>query len=264
MSSPRDPDGSGWREPEHLGGGGGSGGPCPGADPGQGAGEEPPARGRPWRRPARRDLPGDDAGRPVREEPGPPVVDAADPFGVQAWAVQHGWTVSDGDGPRDAVLADLVRSAPVRPGKDARPAGVLRGRYGALELVAFDIAYPLGRGLVPRWAVTAAPLLASVPQLRLAPTRFWKHRTGGLLQLPSGDEEFDLRWVLLAPEDDPRARRLVQDPTVRGLLLGSDDGDEFWTAAGHLAAIRPEGQRPLLVEHHARLLTAALGALSAG
>ena len=24
-------------------------------------------------------------------------------------------------------------------------------------------------------------------------------------------------------------RRLAQDPAVQGLLLGTDDGDEFWT-----------------------------------
>jgi hypothetical protein len=105
-------------------------------------------------------------------------------------------------------------------------------------------------------------MLGTIPALRLTPARFWKHRTGGLLQIPSGDAEFDLRWVLLAPEDGPQLRRLVQDPTVRALLVGSDDGDELWTAAGHLAAIRPDGQRPALIEHHARLLAAAVGALA--
>jgi hypothetical protein len=59
---------------------------------------------------------------------------------------------------------------------------------------------------------------------------------------------------------------------VRGLLLGSDDGDEFWTAGGGggwagggwVAAVRPDAHRPLLLEHHARLLTAVAGALAAG
>jgi hypothetical protein len=59
-------------------------------------------------------------------------------------------------------------------------------------------------------------------------------------------------------------RRLAQDPAVHGLLLGTDDGDEFWTGAGHLAAVRPDGHRPQLIEHHARLLTAIVGALAAG
>ena len=82
------------------------------------------------------------------------------------------------------------------------------------------------------------------------------------MQVPSGDPEFDTRWVLLAAEDGTAVRALVQDLTVRGLLLGSDDGDEFWSAAGHVAAIRPDGHRPALLEHHARLLAAIVGALS--
>ena len=35
------------------------------------------------------------------------------------------------------------------------------------------------------------------------------------------------------PRTSPQLRRLVQDPAVQGLLLGTDDGDEFWTGAGH-------------------------------
>jgi hypothetical protein len=187
---------------------------------------------------------------------------AGDPLGAQGWALQHGWTISDGEAPQDAVLAELVATAPVRLGKDHRAASVLRGRSGTLELVAFDILFASGRYRVPEYAVTAAPLLVPLPYLRLTPARFWKHRTGGLLQIPSGDPEFDTRWVLLASEDTPAVRRLVQDLGLRALLLGSDDGDEFWTAAGHVAAIRPDGHRPELIEHHARLLGALVGALA--
>ena len=43
---------------------------------------------------------------------------------------------------------------------------------------------------------------------------------------------------------------------MQGLLLGSDDGDEFWPPPGCVAAIRPTGTGPQLIEHHARLLTA--------
>jgi hypothetical protein len=187
-----------------------------------------------------------------------------DAVGAQGWAVQQGWEISDGTGPADAGLAELIATAPTRLTRDHRPAGVMRGRYGALELVAFDVVYADKRRVIPEYAVTAAPVLATVPVLRLSPARFWKHRTGGLIPVPSGDPEFDARWVLLSSEDTPAVHRLAQDPTVRGLLLGSDDGDEFWTAAGYVAAIRPDGHRPELIEHHARLLAAVVGALAAG
>jgi hypothetical protein len=254
----------GWREPEHLGG----------SDPA-------PAS---WQ-PAGWDLPAavpDRTSHAPEAEPewtggprfgdGPHAPDGmqrafqveTDLVGAQGWALQHGWTISDGQGPQDAVLRDLLASAPVRPGKEARPASVLRGRAGTLEVVAFDIVYPLGRSVVPRYAVTAAPLLGTVPGLRLMPARFWRHRTSGLVPVTSGNDAFDARWLLLAAEDGPQVRRLVQDAAVQGLLLGTDDGDEFWTGAGHLAAVRPDGHRPLLIEHHVRLLTALVGALAAG
>lgn len=187
-----------------------------------------------------------------------------DQLGAQGWALQHGWTVSDGSGPEDAVLAELLATSPVRPGKEARPAGVLRGRAGAVELVAFDVVYPYGRQWVAKYAITAAPLLGAVPVLRLSPARLWKHRTAGLVPVLSGDQAFDSRWQLLAAEDGPQVRRLAQDPAVHGLLLGTDDGDEFWTGTGHVCAVRPDGHRPQLIEHHARLLTAIVGALAAG
>jgi hypothetical protein len=102
-----------------------------------------------------------------------------------------------------------------------------------------------------------------VPAFRLSPARFWKHGTAGLLQVPSGDPEFDTRWVLLTAVDGPQVRRVVEDPVVRQLLLGTDDGDELWSAAGFVAAVRPDGHRPQLIEHHARLLSVVVGALAA-
>jgi hypothetical protein len=246
---PGDPSGEeGWHEPAHLGpqeeGAGPVGPPA----------AELPAGGAPAR-------PG-----PAGPRRGNPVLEAfthrGDPWGVQGWALGVGWEVSDGTAPRDAVLAEVLAGSPLRVGKDARPSGVVRGRAGTLELVAFDVVEPLGRRWVPRFGITAAPLLAPPPYFRLTPARFWKHRTGGLLQLPSGDPAFDTRWTMLVAEDAPPLRRLVQDPTLRELLLATDDGDEFWTAAGHVAVVRPDGQRPDLVEHHARLLGAVVAALS--
>ncbi len=167
-----------------------------------------------------------------------------DLVGAQGWALQNGWTVSDGTGPADAALAELIASAPMlRLSKDDRPASVLRGRYGSLEMVAFDVVYASGRYVVPQYAVTAVPMLATVPRFRLSPARFWKHRIGGMVPIPSGNEAFDLRWMMLAGEDSPQLHRLAQDTTVQGLLLGTDDGDEFWSAAGHRGG-RPPRRPP--------------------
>jgi hypothetical protein len=118
--------------------------------------------------------------------------------------------------------------------------------------------------VVPEYAITAAPLLGAPPALRLSPARLWKHGIGGLLQIPSEDEEFARRWQLLAAEDGPQVRRLAADADLQRLLLGTDDGDEFWTVGHYVAAIRPDGHRPELLDHHTRLLTALVGALAAG
>ena len=192
-----------------------------------------------------------------------PAPDPTDPFGTLQWARQWGWIPSDGTGPQDEQLVPLLQSAPVRPGRDDRPSRVLRGRGDGLDLVAFDIASPFGRSWVSTHAVTAAPVLGSVPAFRLSPARLWRHGTAGLLQIPSPDPEFDRRWLLMAAEDGPQVRRLVSDPLVRQSLLGTDDGDEIWTAAGFVAAVRPDPNRPQLIEHHARLLAAIAGALAA-
>ena len=297
-------DGSGWREPAHLGDGDDS---RPGGEAGPPS-DTPPAasdRGRDDANAAQQWEPPGWSLPPATRPEGPPPVPAGPPpepvagvgtpppapvptpppvawggsrrgevakvfsyqgdlVGAQGWAMQHGWTVSDGSAPEDAVLAELIASAPVRATREHRAASVLRGRAGNLELVAFDVVYVDRRRVVPEYAVTAAPLLTPMPPLRLSPARFWKHRVGGLLHIPSGDPHFDSRWVLLAAEDGPQVRRVVADPAVQGLLLGTDDGDEFWTAYGHLAAIRPDGHRPQLLEHHARLLTALVTALTGG
>jgi hypothetical protein len=296
MSTPRDRDGfddeagRSWQEPAHLGGEPGadepniadrrkqprdedatgsgdswqpSGWDLPPADPREEAAADRPGAADPG------GAPGGLFGRRPRPAPAPGPADRVfeyegDVVGAQGWALQHGWTISDGSGPEDAVLRELIDSAPVRPTKDHRAASVLRGRGGNLELVAFDIVYASGRYLVPEYAVTAAPMLGAVPRFRLSPARFWKHRTGGLLPIASGNEQFDARWLLLTAEDTPQIRRLAGDSTVQALLLGTDDGDELWSAAGHVAAIRLDGHRPQLIEHHTRLLTAVVGALAAG
>ncbi len=283
----QDPN-SGWQEPAHLSGDDDDADRPNIADRRRTPREEgstwtppgwdlPPAQ-RPEPRPAEPAEQPEDAAEPDRplpvSRPAPPrpanefwqtFSYQGDLVGTQAWAVQHGWTVSDGTAPEDAPLAELVASAPAsRISKDHRAAGVLRGRADALDLVAFDVVYEDRGRFIPQYAVTAAPLLVPVPYVRLSPARFWRHRVGGLVQVPPGDEAFDRRWVLAAAGDAPEVQRLATDPAVRAALLNTDDGDELWAAAGHVAAIRPDGHRPLLLEHHARLLTVVVRALAGG
>jgi hypothetical protein len=294
MSSPRDRDGfeerpdegSGWREPDHLGGDGGQ----PPADRPEQPPADQPGGSTAWQPPGW-DLPPAAPDRPAAPSHAGPWTEGeavqpegfhgpqrprapsefaqvftyqGDAVGAQGWALQQGWTISDGTAPEDAPLRDLIAAAPVRLSKDHRPAGVMRGRADALDMVAFDVLYASGRTVVPEYAVTAVPLLAPIPYFRLSPARFWKHRTGGLVPVETGDPAFDSRWVLYTAEDWPGVRALAADASVRGLLLNTDDGDEFWAAAGHVAVIRPDGHRPLLIEHHARLLTAVVRAVTGG
>lgn len=274
MSSPRDRDpsgdpygdrpgeGNGWQEPEHLGG-------DPGEDQAEDKTRSSGSASEAAALPHQQELPGRGGGGLFgpRRPRTPGVVEevfgyTGDLVGAQGWALQHGWSVSDGGSAADGQLAHVIAAAPMmRLSKDHRPASVLRGRYGSLDMVAFDVVYASGRYVVPQYAVTAVPMLVGPPRFRLSPARFWKHRIGGMVPVPSGDEAFDLRWSLLAGEDSPQLHRLAQDPTVQALLLGTDDGDEFWSAAGHVAAVRPDGHRPELLEHHARLLAAVVGAL---
>ena len=137
-----------------------------------------------------------------------------------------------------------------RPGRHAR-AGRLR-RRGALRARVGPAVRRHGRAP----ARAAAVLPAEPGPLLEAPHR----RAAAAAQRQPGVRH---------PLDDAgrrgRRRRCAgwcRTRTLQGLLLATDDGDEFWTAAGHVAAVRPDGQRPDLVEHHARLLGAVVAALS--
>ncbi len=177
------------------------------------------------------------------------------------WAHEHGWSVSDGDSVEDAPLADLVASAPMRLDGYHRARGVVRGQVGSWRMSAFEIVYERGRDAVRRYAVTAAPTLFPLPNLRLMPARFWAHGTGGMLSLPSGEEVFDSRWRLVADQDSYTARSLLGEP-VRSLLLASEDRDEIWSGAGHVAIARPDNHYPDLLGWHAQVLATLLAGLS--
>ncbi|WP_051143980.1 hypothetical protein [Modestobacter italicus] len=152
--------------------------------------------------------------------------------------------------------AELVRSAPARRiDRDHHPRNVMAGHIGDTDALAFDIAVNASTGWIAEWAVTAIGIPDELPRIRWTPARLWSHNPDLLIQVPTGDELFDARWRVLANADDPRVRRLAADPAIRQALLATDDGDDIWTAAGYLAAFRPDGHRPQLLTHHVGLLT---------
>jgi hypothetical protein len=177
------------------------------------------------------------------------------------WAQSHRWSISDGDAAEDAGLVDLIGSAPMRLDGYHHARGVVRGQVGSWRMTAFEIVYERGRDQVRRYAVTAAPSLVPLPTLRLVPARFWSHKTGGMVALPSGDQVFDRRWSLLVSEDSTIARSLLAEP-VRALLLAGEDRDEIWYGAGHLAIARTDNHYPDLLDWHTQVLSTLLAALS--
>ncbi|RBY77902.1 hypothetical protein DQ239_09275 [Blastococcus sp. TF02-09] len=184
----------------------------------------------------------------------------ADRVGIRTWARRAGWEAVDGSGRRQRVADELVRSAPARRiGSDHHPRNVIAGSVDGLDVLAFDIAVSATTGWIAEWAVTAAAVPAGAPTVRLTPARLWLHDPDGLARLETGDERFDARWRVLGR--DAGARQVADDAAVRQALLATDDGDDFWIAAGHLAALRPDGHRPLLLEHHLRLLAVIQRAL---
>lgn len=190
-------------------------------------------------------------------------IDQPEAPGLTEWAESHGWSTSDGDGAEDAPLVDLIASAPMRLDSYDRARTVVRGQFGSWRMSAFEIVYERGRQRVRRYAVTAAPSLVPLPMVRLVPARFWSHKTGGMLALPSGDDVFDSRWTLLVAEDSAMARSLLAEP-VRALLLASEDRDEIWYGAGQLAIAAPDNHYPDLLTWHAKVLSTLLAALSLG
>ncbi|MGY1743423.1 MULTISPECIES: hypothetical protein [unclassified Blastococcus] len=162
-----------------------------------------------------------------------------------------------------SVAAELVRTAPARRiGDDHHPRDVRAGRIDDGGALAFEIAVSASTGWIVEWAVTALSWPSGAPRIRWTPARLWAHDHDGLVDLPSGDTRFDARWRVLGAADDPRARRLATAPAVQRALLATDDGDEIWTAAGHVAALRPDGHRAALLSHHVRLLAVLRAALA--
>ncbi|MGX5655515.1 hypothetical protein ACWKWC_12140 [Geodermatophilus nigrescens] len=179
----------------------------------------------------------------------------ADRGGAAAWARQEGWKSIDEAALELQTAEALVRSAPARHiDKDHQPRNVMAGRIDDSAALAFEVAVSASTGWIAEWAVTAVALPDGAPKMRWTPARLWLHNPDKWVELATGDEVFDARWRVLSATDDAAARRLAADPTIVQALLATDDGDDIWTAAGWLAALRPDGHRPELLKHHVQLL----------
>ena len=187
-----------------------------------------------------------------------------DHAGTARWARAHGWTsVADGE-PGADLAAALLGTAPLRRlGPEHAPRHGQAGHHGDVPALAFDVALRTPAGWVPEYAVTALALGGEVPAVRLTPARLWSQGGGGWQPLDSGDRGFDARWrVLATPGDAGRLAPLAADPALLTALLSTDDGDDLWTATGCVAALRPDGHRPSLLDHHLGLLTVVRQALA--
>jgi hypothetical protein len=182
--------------------------------------------------------------------------------GTAAWLRQHNWTPIDASDNRFSDAGELVRTAPARRiGDDHHPRNVRAGDAGQAQGLAFEIGVDAATGWIPEWAVTALTCAPSAPTVRWTPARLWSHNPTKLVQLPSGNADFDARWRILSTSDDELSRRVAADPAAQQALLATDDGDDTWTAAGHVAALRPDGHRPELLTHHLQLLSVLKGSL---
>ena len=147
----------------------------------------------------------------------------------------------------------LVASAPgaSRSRSTGRPA-CCAAAPGTLELVAFDVVYPLGRSAgVPQYAVTAAPLLGAVPGSGCPRPGSGSTGPAGWCRWSAGTRRSTRAGCCCAAEDSPELRRW---PRTR--VAGSAARQRRRRRVLVRGAVRrrgPAGRPPAaLIEHHAR------------
>ncbi len=178
----------------------------------------------------------------------------ADPAGVRAWCARHGWSAVDTPPP---VVAELLGSAPVPLGHEHVATGVRTGPADTWTALALDVQARTAHGVVPTWAVTAVGRPGVGDPWRLHPRRLQRFAVGPALPALDVPGPLGERW---SAAGSPALAALLAVPAVEQALLGTDDGDEVWATPTALAALRADGHRPDLVEHHLRLLTTLAGA----
>jgi hypothetical protein len=182
---------------------------------------------------------------------------AGDRAGVARWARDRGWVEVPADD-RPPVVGELLAGAPVPLGPEHVAVDLRTGVHAGWSVLAFDVVVRTGQGDVPEWAVTALGRPRTADPYHLHPRRL------GAFALPGRGRSVDVgpgeladRWTATGAPD---VARVLQQAAAREALLGTDDGDEVWATATALAAVRPDGHRPALLEHHLPLLAALAGA----
>ncbi|SDG24791.1 hypothetical protein [Klenkia brasiliensis] len=159
------------------------------------------------------------------------------------------------------VIGELLGSAPVPLGGEHVPTGIHAGRAGGWDALAFDVRTRTAHGVVPAWAVTAVGRPGTGPDWQLHPRRLPRFAVGARMPAVEVPPALAARW---AGAGEPSLAALLAVPEAQAVLLATDDGDEVWATPTALAALRPDGHRPDLLEHHLRLLTTLAHAETAG
>jgi len=137
-------------------------------------------------------------------------------------------------------------------GAEHVPTGIHAGLADGWGALAFDVRARTDHGAVPAWAVTAVGRATTGQPFRLHPRRLGRFTLGPRLPAVALPPSLRERWTAAG---DPSASGLVVSSRAAAALLATDDGDEIWATGTALAALRPDGHRPDLLEHHLRLLT---------
>ena len=129
-----------------------------------------------------------------------------------------------------------------RPRTTARPACCAAGRARS-SWSRFDIVYPLGRSWCAVRDHRGARCWTPSRGSGSSPARFWRHRTGGLVPMVSGNER-STRAGCCWPPRTARGAAARAGPGRPGPAAGQRRRRRVLDGGRHVAAIRPDGHRP--------------------
>ena len=189
--------------------------------------------------PGRRDAAGGTSGSGGRARPRAPSPRSSPTQGPTWSGRRAGRCSTAGRSPtaparRTPSWPTCVASAPCARARTTAPAGVLRGRAGhprpgrlrhrlpAGPLVVRAVRDHRGAAAGRRPAASGSPRRASGGTAPAAWSRW-----------PAATRRSTRAGCCWPPRTTRSCSAWCRTPRVQGLLLGSDDGDEFWSAAGH-------------------------------